>query len=258
MPLSTQHERGRPPLLTSRLLDAASPRQLRSMVGRAVRRHFGVPETDSALARVARIGFAPRTIVDVGANRGDFARACLRAWPTATVLCVEPLDACVAKLRAAATVDRRIRVHPVLVGAEERAAVLLHEADVASSVLVEHAPNAFPTSTHRMRTIDAIVAEHGQGCEFLKLDTQGYELEALRGAERTLPDVQLLLAEVNFLDLHREVPLVATLIAWLAERGFVAYDICGLMRRQLDGALWQADMMFVPEDSPLRRDKRWS
>jgi hypothetical protein len=51
------------------------------------------------------------------------------------------------------------------------------------------------------------------------------------------------------IDLHE------TLVGWLGERGFVAYDICGMTRRPLDNALWQADMIFVRKDDPLRRDK---
>jgi hypothetical protein len=65
------------------------------------------------------------------------------------------------------------------------------------------------------------------------------------------------LAEVNLLDLHKNVPLLADLVGWMSERGWVAYDICGLTRRPLDHALWQADMIFVPSDSPLRADKHW-
>jgi hypothetical protein len=38
---------------------------------------------------------------------------------------------------------------------------------------------------------------------------------------------------------------------------FVAYDICGMHRRPLDSALWQADFMFVPRHGYLRADKRW-
>ena len=45
---------------------------------------------------------------------------------------------------------------------------------------------------------------------------------------------------------------------WLAERGWVAFDICGLTRRPLDDALWQADMLFAPGTSELRRDKKWA
>jgi hypothetical protein len=47
------------------------------------------------------------------------------------------------------------------------------------------------------------------------------------------------------------------LIVFLRDNNFVAYDICGMHRRPLDSALWQADFMFVPRHSYLRADKRW-
>ncbi len=110
-----------------------------------------------------------------------------------------------------------------------------------------------------MRTIDQIVSEHfgDQGPEFLKLDVQGYELEVLKGAEKTLPQIQVILAEINLLDIHQNVPLLADVVAWLNDRDWVTYDICGFIRRPLDQALWQIDMIFVPKRSPLRIDKRW-
>jgi hypothetical protein len=66
------------------------------------------------------------------------------------------------------------------------------------------------------------------------------------------------LTEINLLDLHENVPLLHEIVAWLAERGFVAYDICGTTRRPLDDALWQTDMIFVRKDDALRRDKGYS
>jgi hypothetical protein len=111
-----------------------------------------------------------------------------------------------------------------------------------------------------MRTVDQIVQEHfnSHSPDFLKLDVQGYELEVLKGAEKSLPQMQVILAEVNLLDIHQNVPLFAEMIAWLNERDWIAYDICGLTRRPLDQALWQADLLFVPRHSSLRADKRWA
>ena len=80
----------------------------------------------------------------------------------------------------------------------------------------------------------------------------------LKGAERSLPTIEIILAETNLLDIHQDVPLLADIIAWLQARAFVAYDICGLTRRPLDDALWQADVLFVRADSRFRRDKRWA
>jgi hypothetical protein len=51
------------------------------------------------------------------------------------------------------------------------------------------------------------------------------------------------------------VPLLDDMVGWLAARGFVTYDICGMTRRPLDEALWQIDMIFVQERDALRQDK---
>jgi hypothetical protein len=59
------------------------------------------------------------------------------------------------------------------------------------------------------------------------------------------------------IDIHKDVPLLDDLVIFLREMGFVAYDICGLTRRPLDQALWQADFIFVPRECALRSDKRW-
>lgn len=91
----------------------------------------------------------------------------------------------------------------------------------------------------------------------IKLDVQGYELAVLQGAERTLPRASVLLAEINLLDIHQGVPLMAEVIGWLSTRNWVAYDLAGMARRPLDRALWQIDLVFVPASSPLRADKRW-
>ena len=110
-----------------------------------------------------------------------------------------------------------------------------------------------------MRTVDDVVATNypDRGPDFLKFDVQGYELEILKGAEGTLAQIQVILMEVNLIDIHRGVPLLAEVVARRDARGWAAYDICGLTRRPLDQALWQADFIFVPQSSPLRADKRW-
>ena len=234
---------------------------LRTKVRDALARRLGVPEIPTAMARLARQGLKPELVFDVGAYVGDFATACRGIWPDARIACFEPQDRARAHVERMAGGDGKVRVHAALLGAEERAAVVLHEGETASSVLVEHTePSHFDTVEHPMTTVDRVVEVDydGRPPNLLKLDVQGYELEVLKGAERSLPRVQAVLAEVNLLDIHIGVPLLADLVGWLDARGFVAFDICGLTRRPLDGALWQADLVFVPKDGPLRRDKRWS
>jgi FkbM family methyltransferase len=233
---------------------------LRSRIRERAALKLHLPEIPSALAHLEKRGFQPKLIFDVGAYQGDFARLCRRHWPSATIACFEPLKHKVKEIEALASQDQGIVVFDCLLGAQQASNVALHESETASSVLSEHIDQKFPVQHHEMFTVDQIVDEQfaGRAPDFLKLDVQGYELEVLKGAERSLTGVQALLAEVNLIDIHEGVPLIAEFVQWLDGRGFVAYDICGLTRRPLDGALWQIDMIFVPEHSGLRNDKRYA
>ncbi|HEY9824593.1 MAG TPA: FkbM family methyltransferase [Stenomitos sp.] len=233
--------------------------KLRAQIRDYLSHRLGVPEIPSSLQRLSQQGFQPRLIFDVGAYKGDFARTCLQIWPQVQVACFEALSPRLQDLKALAQAQSAIRVFPGLIGSECKEKVPLHEAETASSVLVEQTENNFPVSYHPMRTIDSIVQEHysDRPPELLKIDVQGYELEVLKGAEQTLPYLQGILAEVNLIDIHQGVSLFAETVSWLHERGWGAFDICELHRRPLDDALWQIDVLFVPYHSPLRTDKRW-
>jgi FkbM family methyltransferase len=233
-----------------------------SRIKRAARQklahRLGVPEIPSALERLRTNRFNPRRIFDVGAYFGEFTRLCRRLWPSAELVCFEVLPHCVDQLRNWCDHDGHTAVVECLLGAEYRHAVPFHEMETASSVLEEHVLQVAPTSTYPMETIDEVVEMDGQGApDLLKLDVQGYELEVLKGAERTLPQVSAVLAEVNLIDIHKGAPLLDELVTFMRERRFITYDICGLTRRPLDDALWQADFIFVSRDSHLRADKRW-
>lgn len=219
-----------------------------------------VPQITFALERLAVVGFRPAQIFDIGAYKGEFALECLRLWPGAKIACFEALEEKVEYLQKLSQLHTGIQVFPGLMGAEAKEQVLFHELESASSVLEEHIPQSFPTKTYPMTTVDEVVNNHfeGRSPSLLKMDVQGYEFEVLKGAEHSLAGVEVILAEINLLDIHRDVPLLADVLSWLNERNWVAYDICGLIRRPLDQALWQADFIFTPRDSPLRADKRWA
>lgn len=233
-------------------------RAIRRSVRDLLARRLDVPEVPVALRRLRHGGFMPSKVVDVGAYHGEFAIESLKTWPNCRVICFEAQASAVARLGQLAAADSRIRVIDSLVGATDRDDVVLHVAETASSILDEHSGAKFPAERHRMVALSTVSGIRAESIDLLKIDVQGYELEVLRGAEQLLPRVRAILVELNLLDLHQNVPLLSDVVAWLREREFVPFDICGLTRRPLDNALWQADMIFVPVDSPMRSDKRWS
>ena len=216
-----------------------------------------MPDIPVALARLQRNGFTPELIFDVGAFHGDFAVSALAVWPSARVACFEPLRHGRARIEEVRRQFPRIDLHATLVGATEEAGVDMHVANTSSS-LRKDAHNAdFPVETFPQTTVDATIRNSygGRAPDLLKLDVQGFEMQVLKGSTESIDRIRVVLTELSLLDLHENVPLLHEMIAWLAACGFVAYDICGLTRRPLDGALWQTDMIFVRKDDALRRDK---
>ncbi len=223
-------------------------------------RRLEVPSIRFALERLKQNGFSPQSVFDVGAYQGDFAELCFELWPETSVTCFEVLPGPSNNILQRAQAGKSLQLIPCLLGAENRPEVEFNLAETASSVLTEQAQPQMEKAIFPMRTVDDVVARelHGRAPDFLKMDVQGYELEVLKGATRSLPSIQVILAEVNFLDLHDGVPLLAQFISWMHDRGWAAYDICGLIRRPLDRALWQADMIFVPENSRFRANKQYA
>ncbi|MEH1863703.1 MAG: FkbM family methyltransferase [Nostoc sp.] len=232
---------------------------LRKNIRQYLSRKLQVPEIPNSLERLAKLGFKPTHIFDVGAYQGDFTNLCIKYFPKSRIACFEVLEHRVQQLRQLASQNSVVQVFPVLLGAESQEQVQFNESETASSVLIEQVKQNFTVKSYPMKTVDNIVHEYFNNCapDFLKLDVQGYELEVLKGAEKSLTQTQVILAEINLLDIHKNVPLLAEVVGWLNERDWVAYDICSLTRRPLDQALWQADFIFVPRNSPLISDKRW-
>ena len=92
--------------------------------------------------------------------------------------------------------------------------------------------------------------------DILKMDVQGYELNILKGAQSILKDVELIIAEVSFIDVIIDCPLANEVIQFLDSCEFQLIDVVDFKPRALDNLLWQVDMFFLKKDSFLLKDKR--
>ena len=143
------------------------------------------------------------------------------------------------------------RVEMVLLGRERRQNVDFYAMQTGSSVLPELSDAPRSLMTLPMSTLDTVVPA-GTRRALLKLDVQGYELEVLAGATRTLATASAVVLEVSLLPYNEGAPLFGEVVAFMRSRGFLVYDIVSTRRRRADSALFQADIVFVPAGSPLR------
>ena len=129
--------------------------------------------------------------------------------------------------------------------------------DFGGSSVLEQVQNKAPIAESLpMRTLDSVVDERKMtGPILLKADVQGYELEVLRGANQTLQNTEVILLEVSTLPYNIGAPLFAEVVAFMAERRFLVYDLCHLHRRQSDDTAFQVDVLFARAGSTLRSEK---
>lgn len=199
-------------------------------------------------------GLNCRAVVDIGANRGQFALIARQCQPKASVISFEPLPAAALKFRAVFEGDDRVALHEVAIGpASGNTTIHVSRRDDSSSLLpitstqVALFPGTGEVSTATVRVgplRDFISAAEIQPPALLKLDVQGYELEALRGCEDLLDRFAYVYAECSFVELYGGQPLADEVIAWLHERGFRLRGVHN-MEHDRGGRAIQADFLFA-------------
>jgi FkbM family methyltransferase len=199
------------------------------------------------LRALRRHGVDPASIVDGGANKGQFARAAVEVFPRAEVLAVEPQPDVAEALCAALEDAPQVQVHAVALGAEEGEVQFHRQAyDLASSVLPPSEGAADETITVPLRRLDDLPGASALPDPLLlKLDLQGYEIEALRGAPKLLARAAHVLLEVSFDRAYAGEPLADDVYAFMRENSFRLARVFDPLRRD-DGLVTQVDMLFEP------------
>jgi FkbM family methyltransferase len=193
------------------------------------------------------------TLIDAGANKGQFSLAGRAANPTARILAFEPLARAADQYAALFASDVNVHLVRAALGATPGTAEIhLSRRRDSSSLLaisskqVEIFPGTDEVGTEviEVATLDGSF-DPNQYSEpvLLKIDVQGFELELLKGAERVLPAIHNIYVEVSYTALYDGQPLAADVINWLAQRNF---EIAGVYHTSFDktGRAVQSDIHF--------------
>jgi len=211
-----------------RAIDYLESPELRRARARGIRVDFVAELLDLR----QRFGIAPGTVVDVGANRGDFIRAVRFVDPRAHVVAFEPIPALHERLQAEFEAQG-CEIFPYALDAEAGPReFFLTQADDLSSLLpptVEltrslregaEATKSVAIRVEARRLDDVLDLSKRPGPVLLKLDVQGSELRALRGATRQLEHVACVKLEHHFDRFYEGQSELADLVALMQDRGF--------------------------------------
>ncbi len=194
-----------------------------------------------------------RTVIDVGANRGQFALIARERWPEARLICFEPLSKPVAVLRRVFGEDQGVEIVQAAASAGPgRATLHVSRRDDSSSMLpiTNRQSETFP-GTHEIATTEVPTTsldQHLGGAlarpALLKLDVQGFELEVLRGAEGALNSIDFVLVECSFQEFYAGQATADGVVRFLHDHEFsLLTGTAPSVNRQ--GVVLQLDFIFV-------------
>jgi FkbM family methyltransferase len=204
-------------------------------------------------------GYPIRTILDIGACRGEFASLVRSArFPEATIHSFEPSPKAFPTLNdVAARSGGRIVAHNIGLG-ETSETVKLHSAMdflPASSLLAStiEAATAFPQIKRtedlsvEIRALDEIVQLLDPSVEdelLVKIDVQGFEDRVIRGGRQTIARARAAIIEIQVADLYTDQPSFRDIFLEFDALGF---EFTGVLDQfaDKDGRVLYFDAVFI-------------
>lgn len=211
-------------------------------------------------------GMALGTLVDVGANVGQFSLLARTLHSNVRIHAFEPLSRPAEKFAHLFGEDSRTTLYRCAIGPEAVVGSMYVSArDDSSSLLpiteeqVRFAAGTAMVGTEQVtvkRLDDILAVTDIVGPAMLKLDVQGFELSALQGCGRLLDVMDFVYVEVSFITLYSGQALADEIVQFLLARGFT---LAGVNNPVFDraGRCVQSDFLFSrratqnPLDSPV-------
>ena len=189
-------------------------------------------------------------VLDVGANQGQSVFRFKKLLPDAIVHSFEPSPHMFEGLRANAGGLDNVTLVNSAVGSAEGTSILLENRHSVLSSLLRPDSSTQATIIAQtpvpITTVDAYCREHSiPHIDLLKTDTQGYELEVLRGCADLFAKnrIKLIYLEVIFHGQYEDVPPFDVVYRFLTDRGFKLVSIYSFVVS--DRLASWADCLFV-------------
>lgn len=205
-------------------------------------------------------GVLPSTVIDVGANVGQFAVAAARLFPAARIHSFEPLPDAARRLRENVKRLKNVTIYPIALGdSEGDIAFHVNSYSHSSSVLplAQGHRNSFPwareVETIRVRasSLDRVLGSIALPPPvLLKLDVQGYEATTLRGGVDTLKRVDYAVIETSFKPMYEGEVLFPQILRLMETYGFGFVRPVGWLSDPRTGGVLQMDALFERRQRP--------
>lgn len=202
-------------------------------------------------------------VIDVGANEGQYAALLQRLGYKGMILSFEPNIDVFRLLQKRFANDTNWRGFNYAIGSSERQLQLnVYEDSSISSFLrgnskIQHASRIQRVDTVPVRRLDAVlpslIPDLDKKRIFVKSDTQGFDLEVVKGAEGIIESIWGIQSEVSVQPLYHDMPKYLDTLGYFENLGFVLVDLW-LVTRTVSGDILEYDCIMRRSMSSCRND----
>lgn len=195
-------------------------------------------------------------VLDVGANKGQFASGIRKDGYTGRIESFEPLSNAIKALKAKCDADSNWNVHPCALGdTTEKREINISTNQPSSSFL--ELDNASDSSTVDLtyvgketvqisRLDDVFESVRGNAKHiYLKIDTQGFERSVITGALESLPHIAMVQMELSLVSMYVGEALLDEMVAVMRGHGFSPWWVLGGFQNVDTLQMFQVDVFFA-------------
>ena len=207
---------------------------------------YGKSSLELTLKRFIKSGVEIRNIFDIGANVGQWTKNLMKSFPDTNYVLFE------ANKGQKKHLDKLpFKSYFAVLSDKEKDVLFFAHGDGGSGDSYYQEDTSFYEVTNPKKvtttTLDKIVDEQGLPYpDFIKIDTQGSELDILNGAKNTLKDCKFVHLEVPIYSYNLSAPTFEEYISYMKEIGFTANNVVEIHSHF--GVLTQVDVFFIRND----------
>jgi FkbM family methyltransferase len=194
-------------------------------------------------------------VLDIGANRGQYAQQLRSLDYTNKIISFEPLSSAFELLKTTSQSDPNWEIFNVALGDTEGKLEMNIAGNSFSSSLLEMLPSHITSAPESqyigkesidLTRLDSIFRNLCTTTDnvYLKMDTQGYESKVLKGAEKSLAHIDTIQMEMSLIPLYEGELLFLDMCLHMQEQGYALVAIETGFSDANSGQLLQVDGIF--------------
>jgi FkbM family methyltransferase len=201
--------------------------------------------------------YSVNCVIDVGAHEGEYARRLRAGGYEGRIVSFEPVPRAFADLERAAADDPHWHVHGFALGREDGTASMNVVPGTLSSIrpATKFGAGRYPRLQEpeqvevQVKRLDRMLDELLDGIDeprpFLKLDTQGYDLDVFEGAGDTIERFVGMQSELALMEIYKGMPRMRKALATYEKAGFEIAALYPVSRQTRTGRVLEYDCVMV-------------